>query len=66
VLAEGVETEEQLGMLAELGCQQAQGYLLTPPTTGSEVSALIAQKWGIRADARGVSRHRQTASSCTL
>lgn len=66
VLAEGVETEEQLGMLAELGCQQAQGYLLTPPTTGSEVCTLMAQKWGIRAAARGMSRHRQTASSCTL
>jgi len=30
-LAEGVETEEQYGCLAELGCDQCQGYLLGRP-----------------------------------
>ncbi|HTN40227.1 MAG TPA: EAL domain-containing protein, partial [Asticcacaulis sp.] len=31
VLAEGVETESQLGLLREEGCEEAQGYLLGRP-----------------------------------
>ena len=31
VVAEGVETEEQLRSVIELGCDMAQGYLLGPP-----------------------------------
>jgi len=31
VLAEGVETEAQLGLLREEGCEEAQGYLLGRP-----------------------------------
>ncbi|MBV1789545.1 EAL domain-containing protein [Marinobacterium sp. D7] len=31
VVAEGVETSEQLGLLRELGCDQAQGYLICRP-----------------------------------
>ncbi|GGB95292.1 hypothetical protein GCM10011352_21720 [Marinobacterium zhoushanense] len=31
VVAEGVETPEQLGLLRELGCDQAQGYLICRP-----------------------------------
>ena len=63
VLAEGVETEEQLGMLAELGCDQAQGYLLTPPTSAKEARTLMAQRWGARASHAGMKRHRPTINS---
>ena len=31
VIAEGVETEEQLGLLAQEGCNLYQGFLCSPP-----------------------------------
>ncbi len=31
VVAEGVESQEQLAALAKLGCNQVQGYLIAPP-----------------------------------
>lgn len=31
VIAEGVETEEQFNCLREFGCDEIQGYLITPP-----------------------------------
>jgi diguanylate cyclase (GGDEF)-like protein len=35
--AEGVETEQQLAMLRELGCGEAQGFLFSRPKPGPEV-----------------------------
>ena len=35
--AEGVETEEQLGIVAELGCDLVQGYLISPPMPPDEL-----------------------------
>jgi diguanylate cyclase len=48
VLAEGVETEEQLDMLDSLGCQQAQGYLLGPPIPAAEARTVMWRRWGAR------------------
>ncbi|MDQ0029401.1 putative bifunctional diguanylate cyclase/phosphodiesterase [Arthrobacter bambusae] len=36
VTAEGVERQEQLNILRELGCDTAQGYLIAPPMAPSE------------------------------
>ena len=36
VIAEGVETAEQLRLLTELGCRQVQGYLLGKPISAEE------------------------------
>ncbi len=37
VTTEGVETEQQLQRLRELGCPQAQGFLLGRPITASQL-----------------------------
>jgi diguanylate cyclase (GGDEF)-like protein len=42
VIAEGVETEEQLGLLAREGCNLFQGFLCSPPVTSAEFVALAA------------------------
>jgi diguanylate cyclase (GGDEF)-like protein len=41
VIAEGVETEEQLNLLSAYGCQRYQGYLFTKPVSLSECLALV-------------------------
>jgi diguanylate cyclase (GGDEF)-like protein len=43
VLAEGVETEEQLAILREQGCDEVQGYLFGHPTPGEEFEKLFRQ-----------------------
>ncbi|NGQ96409.1 EAL domain-containing protein [Brevibacillus sp. SYP-B805] len=42
VLAEGVETWEQIAVLEELGCHEAQGYLFSRPVSQEEASRLLA------------------------
>jgi EAL domain-containing protein (putative c-di-GMP-specific phosphodiesterase class I) len=41
VVAEGVETSEQLAFLRELGCDQYQGYLCSPAVPAPEFATLI-------------------------
>ena len=42
VIAEGVETREQLAAVREMGCDRAQGYLMGRPMEADAVAALIA------------------------
>jgi len=42
VVAEGVETEEQLAELRRLGCDGAQGYLFAAPMCAADFEALLA------------------------
>ncbi len=51
VVAEGVETPEQLAFLRSMGCDQYQGFHFSPPLSATELSALIRRResTGIRA-----------------
>jgi EAL domain-containing protein (putative c-di-GMP-specific phosphodiesterase class I) len=41
VIAEGVETDEQLRVLSGLGCEEFQGYLASPPLEPAEFESLL-------------------------
>ena len=47
VIAEGVETAEQLAILRTLRCEYAQGYYFSKPVTAAEAAALLEKhpKW---------------------
>jgi diguanylate cyclase (GGDEF)-like protein len=46
VVAEGVETEEQLSLLAQEGCTLYQGFLCSPPVTGKRLAELVGSGAG--------------------
>jgi EAL domain-containing protein (putative c-di-GMP-specific phosphodiesterase class I) len=62
VIAEGVETEEQVKILTDLGCPQVQGYLLGRPMPAEQVQGVLGKPWGnrpMRASDRSVSTHTE-------
>ena len=59
VVAEGVETEEQLGILLMLQCDLAQGYLFSRPVNVSKATKLIGKQWKMLA-------HRQVPIATVL
>jgi len=42
VVAEGIETDEQLQILRDAGCRYGQGYLFSPPLPAADIESLIA------------------------
>lgn len=44
VIAEGIETQVQLGMLLEAGCNYGQGFLLSKPLTPSAFERMYAER----------------------
>ncbi|MFJ4344947.1 putative bifunctional diguanylate cyclase/phosphodiesterase [Pseudomonas sp. NPDC089401] len=45
VVAEGVETPEQLALLREQGCDEVQGYLISRPVPEPEFRERVAASW---------------------
>ena len=43
VVAEGVETQEQLELLAANGCDEIQGYYFSVPTTAEECAKMLKE-----------------------
>lgn len=44
VVAEGIETKEQLDFLSDLDCHEGQGYLFSRPLPGKEIDRLLREK----------------------
>ncbi|ROL67510.1 EAL domain-containing protein [Pseudomonas vranovensis] len=45
VVAEGVETAEQLDFLRKQGCNEVQGYLISRPVPAQELAGLLASRY---------------------
>ena len=58
VIAEGVETEAQLGYLRGLGCEEMQGYLFSRPLPESEFAVLLKSGAGIKPAPRASAAER--------
>jgi EAL domain-containing protein (putative c-di-GMP-specific phosphodiesterase class I) len=46
IVAEGVETQEQLGFLADEGCDSVQGYFIGKPAPIGQHTALVGRAVG--------------------
>ncbi|MDP2152077.1 MAG: EAL domain-containing protein [Methylotenera sp.] len=60
VIAEGVETEGQLGYLARHGCNEMQGYFLSRPIPPDEFSMLLRTFPGLPTRRQGGERTQRT------
>ena len=49
VVAEGIETEDQLAQLRKLGCDSVQGFLLSRPLESGAIAALLTGKASVTA-----------------
>ncbi len=52
VVAEGIETEETLQCLAELGCATGQGYLFARPLPADELTTQLTAAFGLEESRR--------------
>ena len=50
IVAEGVETPEQMAFLRKLGCDQLQGYLFSPPIEAQAFARMVKEKQRLSLD----------------
>ncbi len=62
-IAEGVENEDERGILDSLGCDRYQGYLHTRPSPASQLAHLITSAPDSRTTPGGTDRRPQTANA---
>jgi diguanylate cyclase (GGDEF)-like protein len=48
VIAEGIEEPRQVRELQQIGCEQGQGYLFSPPVPAADLEALLLRRRGTR------------------
>jgi EAL domain-containing protein (putative c-di-GMP-specific phosphodiesterase class I) len=65
VVAEGVETGEQLSLLQSLGCDQYQGFLFSPPLPASDFVELV-RGWQKSEDASSMEEASRTHSKLAI
>ena len=53
VVAEGMETDEQAALLRQLKCDEAQGYLISPPVSAENVPELLRHLGRVDVPGRG-------------
>jgi EAL domain-containing protein (putative c-di-GMP-specific phosphodiesterase class I) len=54
VIAEGIENEVQLRMLAEMGCEMGQGYYFSRPLEAAQATQLLMRKFAPAPESVGV------------
>ncbi len=60
VIAEGIETEAQLSLLQNLGCDYGQGYLLAKPLTKENAEKALYERKNWLPEAEGISDTSET------
>jgi EAL domain-containing protein (putative c-di-GMP-specific phosphodiesterase class I) len=62
-IAEGVESAVQVDKLRELGCDQIQGYVFSPPRPAADVAGLLARKLERAENGGGVAENPERFSA---
>lgn len=61
-IAEGIETEEQLRTLQELGCDMGQGYYFSPPVPPDEFEPFLDEMQRVREEAQSAREDFETSA----
>jgi len=65
VVAEGVETEDQLGILRKLDCDSVQGFLWSRPAPPEVIETILAEEQSARSKYKEPERKRQPYWDCS-